>query len=106
VIADIQQLILLLEEMIPLLRSYNMTHWPGWLESGLRSLRDGDPDGADHLLMAYGGMGSFNDLIICPENGHDIDRDAIEPVNRRLDELRAKSYVLARRISRDVNRGR
>jgi hypothetical protein len=36
--------------------------WADWLESSRRQIMAHDGNGLSHLLRAYGGMGSFNDL--------------------------------------------
>ena len=59
-----KQLVDILDQIISLLKTDNEDHWQKWiLESKLRLLNS-DYSGIEHLLNAYGGMGSFNDLII------------------------------------------
>jgi hypothetical protein len=48
-------------------------HWAERLAGDLRTIRAGDAYGLDHLLQAFGGMGSINDLVIHPVNGHRVD---------------------------------
>ena len=36
--------------------------WADWLGSSLQQIMAHDGNGLSHLLRAYGGMGSFNDL--------------------------------------------
>jgi hypothetical protein len=37
-------------------------------------------------------MGSLNDLIISPANGHRVDAKKVDQVNRRLDQLRSRVF--------------
>ncbi len=45
------------------------------------------------LLSMYGGMGSFNDLVIQSSSG-------VSPDNNELDELRSRVYALASALIR------
>lgn len=49
---------------------------------------------------AYGGMGSFNDLILCSANGHNVPEETDREVNDRLDFLRSRLYELACEVRR------
>jgi hypothetical protein len=59
---------------------------------------DGDVNGLSHILRAYGGMGSLNDLVIHPLNGHDLPAQDIEGVNSRLSVLRSRLYGAATQL--------
>lgn len=65
-----QQLVLALDEAIAILTAAGESHWPKWLEAGQSEILAGDPRGAEDLLQAVGGMGSLNDPILSPLNGH------------------------------------
>ena len=83
-----------LEETILLLERADEIPWAVWLKESLRSIEKGDISGIEHLLAAYGGMGSFNDLLIHPANGHrgnDVER---AEMNERLAILRSELYDL------------
>jgi hypothetical protein len=81
-------LVATLEELAGLLRARGETHWAAWLESDLQRLRASDFDGITHLLFAFGGMGSFNDLML----------------DARLSDLRSRAWSLANDISREAVR--
>ena len=51
-----------LDQAIAMLRIGPTDHWADWLESDATRIRAGDPKGLSHLLSAYGGMGSINDI--------------------------------------------
>jgi len=53
-----------LEELIDLLESDNEKHWQEWMRSARDSLLKSDFTGVEKILSSYGGMGSFNDLIL------------------------------------------
>lgn len=61
-----------------------------------------DFSGITHLLGAYGGMGSFNDLIICQQmvGGKFSWKDGHIEKNHELDRLRSKAWELADAIKR------
>jgi hypothetical protein len=63
----------------------------------------GDGYGLQHLLGAYGGMGSFSDLVIHPANGHQIDPGDLDAVN---DQLRALGEAVWSRASALVRESR
>ena len=47
----------------------------------------------------YGGMGSFNDLIICRINGHKIESKDESYINNRLNFLRSNIHNLSKILS-------
>ena len=88
------------EALSELLRSYGRQHWADWLAQDREHIQRGDAYGIDHLLRAYGGMGSLNDVLIHPVNGDDIALKDVDAVNARIRELRSRVYDAARRIQR------
>ncbi len=50
------------------------------------------------VLSWFGGMGSLNDLIISPLNGHVVARDREGSANQELDDCRSSIYHLASTI--------
>lgn len=59
-------------------------HWATRLAESVRRLRSSDLSGVQHRLGAYGGMGSFNDLIL----------------SESVRQLRSDAYDLAHAIER------
>lgn len=96
------ELIQILDDLILLLRSDKETHWSGWMSRVKARLSDSDFSGIELLLGAYGGMGSFNDLMICQkiENGKFVWTDESKEKNERLDFLRSKAWELATWLKR------
>jgi hypothetical protein len=91
-----------LEEILQILGSHGEQHWYDWLSGDLALIRAGDLNGVDHLLSAYGRMGSFTDLWLCPENGHRIEKSAVTAINEILERLSSQAWSLARGIRRAV----
>lgn len=94
------ELLNILDELVALLHAAGEMHWVRWLESDAHRLREGDFYGVEHFLNAFGGMGSINDLIIHPENGHRISGSELQRVNELLNTLLSRGAVLAKEIVR------
>jgi hypothetical protein len=61
-----------------------------------------DASGIDYLLKAYGGMGSFNDLVLGQRSDRGVfawKANATE-LNERLDSLRKEAFALATAVQR------
>lgn len=77
-------------------------HWGRWMEDVHAELVSHHARGLTRLLGAYGGMGSFNDFVVDPVNGHqvgDFDR-----VNRSPAVLRTAMYIDATALVHDFER--
>lgn len=98
-----EKLISHLAEAISILQKHGENHWANWLEKDKVLLEKSDYYGIEHLLSAYGGMGGFNDLYICKENGHTIENDEIPTVNDKIMKLSRQIYELAEEIRKGVN---
>jgi len=96
----VSRLTRILEKIVELLRTHGEQHWSEWLARDLELIRMGDAYGIQNLLSAYGGMGSFTDLYLCPENGSQIAESEVRPVNKKLRRLASQAYDLARQIER------
>ena len=64
--------------------------------------------GVTKVLGAYGGMGSFNDLIIGQSSvdGRVVLSDDIDALNRSLSGLRSSAYALALEVREMVEAAR
>ena len=98
-----EELIGVLDDIIEILDSDGEMRWSGWMRTSKSRLESSDFSGITHLLGAYGGMGSFNDLIICQqyENGEFSWADGHIEKNNRLSDLRSRAWELADEIKRD-----
>ena len=92
----LDELLVVLDELIQLLESDGEDHWSGWMRQARDWLLNSDYAGIEKILSAYGGMGSFSDLVICQTY-----KDGQVEKNNRLDELRSKAWQLANQIRRD-----
>jgi hypothetical protein len=97
-----KKLLLVLEEAIDLLKHHDVTHWEDWLEKDKQRIAKADFYGVEHLLSAFGGIGSLNDLYICKENGHRIEEDQVPSVNDKLIQLTSEIYSIAEEIRKGL----
>lgn len=87
------ELIRALGEAVTLLHACGEQGWAGWLEKDQRLIVGRDFYGIQHLLQAFGGMGSLNDLVVEPDS-----RDA------ELKRLTNQIYELATTLRREQER--
>ena len=87
------RLLSILDELIALLRESDETHWSAWLEQDRRLIANGDFYGVEHLLRAFGGMGSFNDVALGEAEK-----------NAKLDVLRGALYDCAATVKKTRER--
>lgn len=85
-----------LREVADLLKTHNERQWAFRLEGDLERLLEGDLSTLEHLLSAYGGMGSLSDLYLCPENGHKSSSTEQQQVNLKLQRLTIENWQLAK----------
>jgi len=102
----LDELLETLDEIIQLLESDGEQHWSRWMRQSRERLRNSDFSGIQHLLSAYGGMGSFNDLVICQnyENRQFRWKEGHVEQNNRLATLRSKAWELADAIRGESTR--
>lgn len=96
---DMRTLVKELEEIVTLLRRYGENEWSARIDDDLFFLRKNDAYGAQRFLTYFGGMGSLQDLMICPENGHPVSPSEASVVNQKLASLLSGAYELARKCS-------
>lgn len=96
------ELIDVLEQLAHLLESDGDAHWSRWMRKVKTLLESSDYSGITYLRSAYGGMGSFNDLIIGQHARDGVSYRVPEymALNDRLDELRNRAAVLGEAIRR------
>ncbi|WP_150706741.1 DUF6966 domain-containing protein [Pseudomonas fluorescens] len=97
-----EELICVLDQLAAMLESDGDTHWSLWMRKARARLMDSDYSGIEYLQSAYGGMGSFNDLILgqSDENGVLCWKSGHVELNERFDELRNKAAKLVELIKR------
>lgn len=87
-----------------LLTQFGEDHWASWMAAVHGDLTARDAHGLKRLIGAYGGMGSFNDVVIHPVNGHSVAEDDIDRANRSLAGLRTVMYTDAKALLHDLER--
>jgi hypothetical protein len=91
-----------LRDVVDLLERHRERQWTFIIEGLVSRLTEDDPGAIDGILALYGGMGSFNDLYICQQNGHTIDDREVQSVNQRLREVAGRIW----RLSTELKAGR
>ncbi|MDP3389235.1 MAG: hypothetical protein Q8Q45_07680 [Methylococcaceae bacterium] len=86
-----------------LLRSVGELFWAKKIETALKKYGQySDGCMLEEIISWYGGMGSFNDLIISVHNSHSLGgRDEYE-LNDELHKIRSKIYQEAVRLNRSL----
>jgi len=95
-------LLKVLDDLEQLLLQHGENFWGEWINSVSTRIRNGDGYGLEELLGFYGGMGSLTDLIICPENGHRIEKEDEARVNAQLKDLLEQASSIARELQRQL----
>lgn len=90
-----------LRDVIQLLERVGASYWADWMQTALTRIERSDFSGVEKVCGAYGGMGSFNDLII-QLGPHQIAANEADGANEELERLRGEIYELAMLIKRDV----
>jgi len=83
------------------LDKYEEKNWSDYFRKVQRSIDNGDIRAIDSLNSIRGGMGSFNDLVICKMNKHKIEKDEENFANSelmRLGDLVLKSADKLKRL--------
>lgn len=97
-----EQLIGVLDRLAVVLESDGATHWSQWMRKARGHLLNADYYGIEYLLSAYGGMGSFNDLVLgqrCVDGVFAWEPGHVE-LNEKFDSLRGEAATLANAIKR------
>ena len=96
------ELVNVLAELAAALESDGDEHWRAWMLRAKACLEQADYSGIEYLLSAYGGMGSFNDLVVgqTSVNGCFAWKPGHVELNNRVDVLRSKAWELAQAIKR------
>lgn len=98
----VDALIQALDGACRLLENVGEDFWGDKLQMGRKRVAEGDAYALRQLEGTFGGMGSFNDLVIHPINGHDVEPHEVDHVNRRLDVLRGTIARRTRELIREI----
>ena len=88
--------------VIALLRKPQITRWADWMADALARLDDCVTNGFADILAAYGGMGSFNDLVIYSRDGPDQRGDAADLDDKQQVARRKQIWLDARALSKTL----
>lgn len=91
-------------EASALLRRCGEARWACWLDTAAARIKLGDRYGLENVRAAFGGMGSLNDLVIHPLNGHQVSDDEVDAVNQRLSSLVSQLWRHANEMKRELDR--
>jgi hypothetical protein len=88
-----------LKKCIELLENYKEEFWSKKLNDILNKLIETgmSSDLGSDILILYGGMGSFSDLVIMEVNGYDIKENEEDNANEELENLREQIYECAKK---------
>lgn len=92
---------LTLEAIFKLLNETGVQFWADWILEDLDNWENNKS--VWHHLSAYGGMGSFNDVVICVENNHKVTKQQETWVNHLLMSLQSLAYYLAKYETSEIN---
>jgi hypothetical protein len=99
-----QKLLDSLDETVALLRRHAERHWVNWLEADRARIAEGDHYALDHLLSAFGGMGSLNDLVLQSADPARSFDDELRADNDRLWDLRDAIWRAAKEMQGELGR--
>ncbi|MPQ71049.1 MULTISPECIES: hypothetical protein [unclassified Pseudomonas] len=102
---ETEKLIGVMDRLALLLESDGEANWSVWMLEVRTRLLDTDESAIEHLRAAYGGMGSFNDLVLGQSrvNGVLCWKPGYVELNEKFSDLRAKAAQLADSIRRSHN---
>ena len=91
----------MVDEASGVLRRQGLLGWADWLAADAARIRRLDFFGVEHLLSAYGGMGSLNDVALAPEQeNRGRSSDLATGTDHRY-ALLSEIHVLAEELRRE-----
>lgn len=81
-----------LEALYKLLNETGVKYWAEWISKDINFWIE--CKSVEHHLSAYGGMGSFNDVVICLQNNHKVTNEQESWTNFLLMNLQSLSVLL------------
>jgi hypothetical protein len=95
---EVGELAELAQAVADLLIGYGEHGWGDWFQTDAARIRNLDSYGVEHVIGAYGGLGSVNDLVLHPMNGHSIRNEDIALANEKLASLLAQTSRMAKKL--------
>ncbi|WP_286829408.1 MULTISPECIES: DUF6966 domain-containing protein [Kordiimonas] len=103
----VQDLLSDLGRLSDLLNRVKAAFWASKVNKAKQFLDDGHHTAASEEMRSwFGGMGSLNDLVIHPVNGHAVSDKEMDAVNAELANLKSSLFIKLDRHLRDegINR--
>lgn len=92
-----------LDQLLVLLESVEEKRWHNYFARAKDKITASDFDGVTMVIHAFGGMGSFSDLVIHRLNNHKVQDEQISEINKKLTSLGAAVYEAAQKVNRNYN---
>jgi hypothetical protein len=86
-----KELIEVLDRLVQMLDDDGQEHWCDWMSQARTWLIESDFNGIEKVLLAYGGMGSFNDIYL----------SKLTRKNHCFSVLRTRAWELATEIKHE-----
>lgn len=100
----LSELLVDVDALLKLLHRSDEKVWAPKFEQAEGYLSNNDARAFELILDSYGGMGSFNDLLLSPSNNHKIRSEDVAVVNRELDYLRSRIWSNASLLRETLER--
>jgi hypothetical protein len=102
--ANYRKLLDSLDEAADLLRRHNEQFWADGLAADRARIAEGDRYALDHLLSAFGGMGSLNDVVPHGSSPSQPFDEVVRAANDRLSDLRDAIWHAAKDMQAELRR--
>ena len=87
---EIEALARELDEAASLFQKHALAHWANWLRKDSALMRKGDFYGVEHLLSAFGGMGSIGDPVLPDAQDDTLLRSLLSSMYTQAQALRRR----------------
>jgi hypothetical protein len=101
---DLEALATKLEDAAAFLRGHMVDNWADWLSKDAALIRSRDFYGVEHLLSAFGGMGSLNDIGLEQPSPINPNVFIASADDFRIQSLLTEIHALATKLSREEHR--
>ena len=100
---EIEALAEYLHEAAAILGRHGIENWASWLRKDELRIKGLDFYGVEHLLSAFGGMGSLNDVGLEMPDSNRPGFLLTSPEDARFQTILAEIHRLATKLSREEN---
>ena len=92
-----------MDELSRLLENVGENRWGNRVREARSFLSASNYQGIEAAKAWFGTVGTLNDLVIHPINGHKVSKENLEQVNSKVRELSSNILNLVRDIERNTN---